>query len=41
MGRRYDRTQPDVNLIYMVERGYNYDRVRVGGEGNDWNEQNQ
>jgi hypothetical protein len=36
-GRRYDRTSPpEMNLVYMVERGYNYDRPRIRGEGDDW-----
>jgi hypothetical protein len=39
MGRRFDRTGPsDMNLSFMVEPGYNYDRARLPGEGNDWDE---
>ena len=28
----------DNNLVFINERGYNYDRVRLPGEGNDWDE---
>ena len=27
------------NLIFMEQRGYNYDRPRKKGEGNDWDEE--
>jgi hypothetical protein len=36
-GRRYVRGQTGNNLVFMEEAGYNYDRVRRPGEGNDWN----
>jgi hypothetical protein len=26
------------NLVFMTQAGYNYDRERKEGEGNDWNE---
>jgi len=35
--RLYDREREN-NLIYVREPGYNYDRLRVRGEGGDWNE---
>lgn len=35
--RFYDREREN-NLIYVREPGYNYDRLRVRGEGGDWNE---
>ena len=28
---------PENNLVFVTEPGYNYDRVRRRGEGNDWN----
>ena len=36
-GRIYHRDL-DNNLVFINERGYNYDRVRLPGEGNDWDE---
>jgi hypothetical protein len=36
---RYDRHRDDpTNLVSINERVYEYDRERVPGEGNDWNE---
>jgi hypothetical protein len=26
------------NLVFVPQRGYNYDRARLRGEGNDWNQ---
>jgi hypothetical protein len=37
-GRVYDREGTGNNLAFINERGYNYDRVRLPGDGNDWNE---
>jgi hypothetical protein len=38
-GQRYDRHREiPTNLISITERGYEYDRERVPGEGRDWNE---
>jgi hypothetical protein len=36
-GRRYDHKMKDVNVVFVTEKGYNYDRLRVPGEGIDWN----
>ncbi len=36
--RKYDR-EPENNLVFVPERGYNYDRMRVRGEGRDWDEE--
>ena len=35
--RRYDPSSTN-NLIFVNESGYNYDRVRLPGEGDDWGE---
>ena len=37
-GRRYAHDADGNNLVFIDARGYNYDRVRLPGEGNDWNE---
>jgi hypothetical protein len=34
--RRYLHGMPENNLIFVAERAYNYDRVRLAGEGDDW-----
>jgi hypothetical protein len=34
--RKYEPS-PTNNLVYVSERGYNYDRLRLPGEGDDWN----
>ena len=36
--RRYDHAMPanSNNLVFVTQRGYNYDRKRKKGEGNDW-----
>jgi hypothetical protein len=35
---RFDPRSPDNNLLAVITRGYNYDRKRQQGEGNDWGE---
>jgi len=37
-GRRYNHAAPvgQLNLIFITQHGYNYDRERKKGEGNDW-----
>jgi hypothetical protein len=27
------------NLVFVAQGGYNYDRPRLPGEGNDWNQE--
>ncbi|MGE3188478.1 MAG: hypothetical protein AB7H88_22225 [Vicinamibacterales bacterium] len=40
-GRRYDPSDTNYNLRFVPEAGYNYDRERKPGEGNDWDEPTQ
>jgi hypothetical protein len=35
--RRYNPVSPQDNLHIAMDIGYNYDRLRNQGEGNDWN----
>jgi hypothetical protein len=37
-GRRYQPSTPNNNLVFIDADGYNYDRDRNNGEGNDWDE---
>lgn len=41
-GLRYETSRDqlaDLNMVYMVNRAYDYDRQRKPGEGNDWGDQ--
>jgi hypothetical protein len=38
--RKYEAAGPtNNNLVYVPERGYNYDRLRLPGEGGDWDQE--
>lgn len=38
-GRMYYPQPGENNLMFINERGYNYDRVRLPAEGKDWNDE--